>query len=45
MTGAVHSNMPGDDKGVYRQIIKDMEKLKEDLDFDLRTIRKHSKLI
>ncbi len=40
LTGAVHPNMPGDDKGVYRQIIKDMEKLKNDLNFDLRTIPK-----
>lgn len=35
LTGAVHPNMPGDDGGVYRRVIKDMEKLKTEFDFDM----------
>jgi len=38
LTGVVHPNMPGDDEGVYAGIIKSMELLQADLDFDLAVL-------
>ena len=34
LVGAIHPNMPGDDVGVYKQIVESMEKLQYQLDFD-----------
>ena len=38
LTAAVHPNMPGDDVGVYRKIVKQIELLKKEFDFDLVTV-------
>ncbi len=35
LCGAIHPGMPGDDVGVYKKIMKQMEPLKKDMDFDL----------
>jgi len=35
LCAAIHPNMPGDDVGVYKKIINQMEPLKKDMDFDL----------
>jgi len=35
LVGAIHSNMPGDDVGVYKQVIESMRGLQAKLDFDL----------
>jgi len=38
LTGVVHPNMPGNDKKIYQQIVKDMKSLSNEKDFDLVTI-------
>ncbi len=38
ITGAVHPNMPGDDLGVYRQIVSDMIKMQDEYGFELVVI-------
>ena len=38
LTGVVHPNMPGNDKKIYQQIVKDMKLLSNEKDFDLVTI-------
>jgi L-fucose isomerase-like protein len=38
LTAVVHSNMPGDDRGAFQKIIKEMEALKDTLGFELVTI-------
>ena len=38
LTGGVHSNMPGDDRGLYRRIIDGMKKLSGELDFELECV-------
>ncbi len=35
LTGVVHPNMPGNDREIYQQIIKEMELLSNDKDFEL----------
>jgi len=39
LVSAVHPNMPGDDVGVYRKIIKQLEPLKKEMDFDLVVVK------
>jgi L-fucose isomerase-like protein len=36
--GAVHPNMPGDDRGVYKKVVSSMEKLQKDLGFELAVL-------
>ncbi len=38
LTSVVHPNMPGDDRGIYKKIIKSMEELKSKMNFELVTI-------
>ena len=40
LCGAVHPNMPGDDRGVYRRIVGSMEKLQKQMGFELVTLKK-----
>lgn len=35
LVGVIHPNMPGDDVGVYKQIVESMKKLQDQLDFEL----------
>jgi L-fucose isomerase-like protein len=39
LTAAIHPGMPGDDIGVYKKIIKQLEPLKKEFDFDLITVK------
>jgi len=38
LTSVVHPNMPGDDRGIYKKIIKSMEELKDKMNFELVTV-------
>ncbi len=40
MTGVVHPNMPGDDRGLYSKVITMMKKLSSELEFDLVVVSK-----
>jgi len=40
LCAAVHPNMPGDDENVYKTIVRQMEILKKDLDFNLVVLHK-----
>ncbi len=40
LTGVVHPNMPGNDRGLYNHIIEAMNVLKDKLDFDLIVVTK-----
>lgn len=40
LCGAVHPNMPGDDRGVYKRVVGSMEKLQAELGFELVTLQK-----
>ena len=39
LCAGVHPNMPGDDRGVYKRIIGSMEKLQEEMGFELVTLK------
>ena len=40
LCGAVHPNMPGDDRGVYKRVAGSMEKLQKELGFKLVALPK-----